>query len=58
MSRTQKNIACDVYNAEKKSYAVICQGKKLELQRFEEKILTQSKSPIPPSPTKVTWSTT
>ena len=36
------------HNAEKKSYTVICRGKNL----------TQTKSPIPPFPTKVEWLTT
>ena len=29
MSCTEQNIAQDVYNAEKKSYSVVCQGKNL-----------------------------
>ena len=33
-------------------------GKKFLTLEIWEKILTQTKSLIPPSPTKVTWSTT
>ena len=46
------------YNAEEiKSYTVICQGKKfLTPERFGKKNITQTKSPIPASPTNVQWS--
>ena len=44
----------DVYNAKKKSYTVICQ-EKISNQRSGGKILTQTKSPISPSLTKVKW---
>ena len=46
-------IAHDVYNAEKKSYTVIFQGKKISNSiSMGKDILTQTKSTIPPSPQK------
>ena len=36
-----------MYNAEKKSY-IVCQGKKTLSPEVWEKVLTQTKSPIPP----------
>ena len=46
------------YNAEEiKSYTVICREKKfLNSREVWEKIITQTKSPIPASPTNVQWS--
>ena len=39
------------YNAAKNSYTVVCQEKKFYHQRFRKsKILTQTKSPLPPPP--------
>ena len=50
------------YNAGKNFYTVVCQEKKFYHQRFRKsKILTQTKSPLPPPPlpssSKVIWST-
>ena len=53
------------YNAGKNSYTLVCQEKKFYHQRFRKsKILTQTKSPLPPPPpsrplpppSKVIWS--
>ena len=38
------------YNLGKKSYTFVCRGKKFYHQRFWEKNLTQTKSPIPRPP--------
>ena len=53
MSCTEKNIAQDVYNAEKKILLRYMSGEKFVVPEVWEKILTQTKSPIPRSSTKV-----
>ena len=56
----QKKISLMTYNAEKKSYTVICRGKISNSREIWHEILpiqTKSvKSPIPHSPTNVQWS--
>ena len=46
-----KKISFMAYNAGKNSYTLVCQEKKFYHQRFRKsKILTQTKSPLPPPP--------
>ena len=51
-----KKISLMTYNAEKKSYTVICRGKKFPTPEVLEKTISSTKSPVPPSPTNVQWS--
>ena len=53
----EKNVAHDVYNAEKKNPRVLYVRKKYSNSSdLGKKILNQAKSPVPPVLTKVTWS--
>ena len=57
MSFTQK-ISLVTYIMLKKNPTLLYVREKISNSRdLRKKILTQTKSPIPPSPTKVTWST-
>ena len=45
-----KKISLMTYNAGKKSYTIICRGKNISSSRSLGKIITLTKSPVPPSP--------